>query len=118
LQLGGLCITINITNEKVYYSFATSCLCAEALQRSDVESIPESNEIIADSSTAKQDSNIPPLPTVNSILLRSMKQNLEPNYAVMQLKLIQQLKSAYDKIEIILRVLLMLMPEDLTRADG
>ena len=32
---------------------------------SEVESIPESNEIIEDSSTAKQDSNIPPLPTVN-----------------------------------------------------
>ena len=32
---------------------------------SEVEPIPESNEIIEDSSSTEQDSNIPPLPTVS-----------------------------------------------------
>ena len=39
-------------------------MCGD-MSTSEVEPIPESNEIFEDSSTAEQDSNIPPLPTVS-----------------------------------------------------
>ena len=68
---------------------------------SEVESTSENNEVIEDSSTAEQDSNIPPLPTVSFDIIEIYETKLGSNYAVMQLKLIQLLKSAYDNIEII-----------------
>ena len=44
---------------------------------SEVEPIPESNEIMEDSLTTEQDSNIPPLPTVSFDIIEIYETKLE-----------------------------------------